>query len=144
MNEIQSSNSARSSGYPMSYQDPFHTQGRLPGRDSSQLISDLLCGLYLVTFRSAESHPKWTGLAMLPRHSTPRLLMRIFYSANEHSKLSPSTQLWSWEFGSAAQIAKWHIFIRHSLAGLKVSGCSSGWDPLKKWGNLILSATHFL
>lgn len=39
---------------------------------------------------------------MLPRHFPPRLLMGILYSANEHSKLSPSTQLWSQEFGFAA------------------------------------------
>lgn len=71
-------------------------------RDSSQLISGLLCGLYLVMFRGAESHPKWTGFAMLPRHFPPWLFMKILYSANEHSKLSLSTQLWNQEFGFAA------------------------------------------
>lgn len=47
---------------------------------------------------------------MLPRHSPLWLLMRILYSANEHSKLSPSTQLWSQEFGSAtpAKVAHPH------------------------------------
>lgn len=84
---------------------------------------------------------------MLPRHSPPQLLMRILYSANEHSKFRIIFFNIALESGiglhNPCQGGTSTSGI--PLAGLKVSGCNSVWDPLKKWGNLIfLSATHFL